>query len=225
MKFFRCAIGIFHKDLLSELRKREHINSIFFFALLILFLFSFALGTEPLLLQKLTPGLLWLAILFSSTLALERSFQAETESGCLDGLLLYSISPRAVFLGKLLSNLFFIVIVQIIVTSMMFILYGLDAPKNFKLLLLVFILGDVGIATLGTFYAVLTTKTKARYILLPLLLFPMLIPLLLGSVYVTQYALEGSLFSQSEMWLSLLGIYDSVFLAACFMAVGPLLEA
>ena len=187
-------------------------------------MFSFAIGAEPTLLQRMAPGLLWMVILFSSILTLERSFQTELEQGCMEGLLLYSNSYRALFLGKFLGNVIFIIFVQAVAVIAMFILYNLDFPKRPGLLLGVLLLGDIGIASIGTFYAALTAKTKARQVLLPLLLFPMLVPLILGAVYVTGFALTGDLFEESYAWIRLLLIFDTVFVAACFMAANPLME-
>lgn len=225
MKWLRTIGAIFYKDLLSEFRRREYLNSILFFALLIIFLFSFALGTDPKLLQRLAPGLLWLVILFSTVLALERSFYNELDWGCLDGLLLYSSGHRAIFLGKLLANLFFMLLVEILVTFFLFLLFGLPAPHHPEKMVLVFFLGNIGIATLGTFYAALCTKTRARQVLLPLLLFPMLVPLLLGAVHATQYSWEGDLFGRASSWLYLMSMFDLIFLAGCLLAIEPLLEA
>ncbi len=225
MKFFRCLWAVCYKDLLSELRKRQALNSILFFSLLIIFMFSFSIGAEPTLLQRMAPGLLWMVILFSSVLTLERSFQTELEQGCMEGLLLYSNSYRALFLGKFLANMIFIMFVQTVAMVAMFILYNLDDPKQTGMLFLVLFLGDIGIASIGTFYAALTAKTKARQVLLPLLLFPMLVPLILGAVYVTGFALTGDLFEQSFAWVRLLVIFDVVFVAACLMAANPLMEA
>ncbi|MDZ4224409.1 MAG: heme exporter protein CcmB, partial [bacterium] len=187
-------------------------------------LFSFALGTDPGLLKKISPGLLWLVILFSSVLALDRSFQAELEEGCLDHLVLYASSQRALFLGKAATNFCAILIVQVVTAFAMMILFDLPAPDDFPLLAAAFLLGDLGIAVLGTFYAALTIKTRARQAMLPLLLFPMLIPLLLSAVYATQTAMEGSLTNSGGSWLSLLAIYDLIFLTACTLAIEPLLE-
>ena len=163
-------------------------------------------------------------MLFGAVLAFERSFQAEAEEGCLDRLVLYAASPRALFLGKLFTNFIFIAVVQIAVFFLMTILFGLKRPNNFLLLAATFFLGDLGVATLGTFYAALITRTKARQVMLPLMLFPMLTPLLLGAVYATESAIGGELLDQTGLWLRLLFIYDGVFLAACLVAVGPLLE-
>lgn len=225
MNFIRSLFFITYKDFLSELRRRETVNTLLFFGVLIVFLFSFAVGPDPLLLKKLAPGLLWLVVLFSSILALDRSFQIEVEEGCLDRLILYAASPRALFLGKLLTNFLFILLVQSAVLFLMIILFDLSKPKEPLNLGVTFVLGNFGIATLGTFYAALITKMKARQVMLPLLLFPMLIPLLLASVYATQHALGGDPFQQSTPWIQMLLIFDLIFLPACLLIIETLLEA
>lgn len=225
MNFLRCLFAVCYKDLLGELRHREICNTLLFFAVLVVFLFSFALGTDPNLLKKIAPGLLWLVVLFSVMLALERSYQSEAEEGCLDRLVLYSVSPRAVFLGKLLTNLLFILIVQWTVLFLMMILFDLGWFENFWRLSAILFLGDLGVATLGTFYAALLARTRAAQVMLPLLLFPMLIPLLLASVYATEAAWLGELINRSSAWLQMLTVFDAIFLAACLLLVEPLMEA
>lgn len=224
MKFLRSLFAIVHKDLLSEMRRRERANTLLFFGVLVVFLFSFAMGTDPVLLKNLAPGFLWLVVLFSSILTLERSFQAEVEEGCLDRLILYSLSPRATFLGKFLTNFIFIAWVQVVILALMFFLFDFGWPKNFALLAAALFLGNLGISTLGTFYAALVTHAKARQALLPLLLFPMLIPLLLASVFITQQALAGNIFGEASSWLRMLVIFDVIFFAACLLVVQELLE-
>ncbi|MDO8526629.1 MAG: heme exporter protein CcmB [Deltaproteobacteria bacterium] len=225
MKFLRALYAICHKDLLSELRKREILNTLFFFSAIIIFLFSFAIGTDPTLLKKMAPGLLWLVVFFSAILALEKSYQSEMEEGCFDHLLLYSRSHHATFLGKLLTNFIFIALVGFLVMILMTILFNLPAPQNIGSLFLTFFLGILGVATLGTFYAALIAKTKAKATLLPLLLFPMLTPLLLAAVYATQLSLEESLINQLQSWLQMLVVFDAVFLSATLLVIGPLMEA
>lgn len=224
MTFLRCLLAICYKDILSEFRRLETLNTLLFFSVLIIFLFSFALGTDPSLLKHIAPGLLWLVVLFSAVLALERSFQAEVEQGCLDRLVLYAVSHRAIFLGKLVVNFLFILIVQVSVLLMMIVLFDLETPPKPMLLVAALFFGDLGIATIGTFYALLLAKTRARQVMLPLLLFPMLVPLLLASVYATQVALGGNLFYSSSVWIQMLVLYDVIFLAACWMVAGPLME-
>lgn len=225
MNFIRCLLFICHKDLLTEMRRREILNTLFFFGILIVFLFSFAIGPDPSLLRKLAPGLLWLVVLFSSILALDRSFQTEAEEGCLDRLILYASSPRALFLGKLSTNFLFIGMVQWVVLVFMILLFDLGWPQQPGNLVATFLLGDFGLATIGTFYAALLTKMKARQAMLPLLLFPMLIPLLLASVHATEHALGGDPFGPITPWIQLILIFDTIFLSACLLMIETLLEA
>lgn len=225
MKFLRAAFAIFAKDLLSELRERKKLNTILFFGVLITFLFSFAFGADPILLKKIAPGLLWLVILFSSLFALEESFDQEIREDCLDRLVLFAPSIQAVFLGKLLANLVFILLIQIIVFFFMFVLFGLEAPQQSGWLAVVLLAGSLGLATLGTFYSGLTGALKARQVLLPLLLFPMLIPLLLASILASQSALTGDLMGNIFVWLKVIAIFDLVFLAACWMVWPVVLES
>lgn len=226
MKFLRCLSVIVYKDILLESRKRETFYNLLFFSSIIIFLFSFAIGTDPSLLAKIAPGLLWLVVFFSSILALERSYQAELEEGCLDHLLLQAASHRAVFLGKMLTNFIFIGLVGFLVMGLMAVLFNLASPRHFGFLLSAFLLGNLGLSTLGTFYAALITKTQAKQSFLPLLLFPMLTPLLLASVYATQFALEGSLLNnEGTPWLQMLLIFDAVFLSASLLVIEPLMDA
>ncbi len=223
--FIRTTLAIFQKEFLSEMRKREKLNTLLFFGVVIIFLFSVALGADPNLLKTLAPGLLWLIVLFSALLGVEKTFQAEAEEGCLDRLILYSSSHRAVFLGKLLTNFVWILFIQVTILGLMFILFDLSLPEQVPTLLLTLFLGNVGIATLGTFYAALITHTRARQAILPLLLFPMLIPLLLAAVFATGSAFAGDIMGNALLWTKILVLFDVIFLAACFLGIGPLMEA
>lgn len=225
MRFLRCTMAICRKDLLTEARQRETVSTVCFFGLVVVLLFGFAVGSDTSWLTRLAPGLLWLTILLSVVVALERSFQAEAEEGCMDRLILYTASHRAVFLGKCVTNFCVIVFVQLIVGLAMTLLYDLPFPRQPGLLTTALLLGDVGIAVLGTFYSAVLSKTRARHVMLPLLLFPMLIPLLVSVVTTTQAALVGDLFGETVVWLRLLVLFDAIFIAAVFWTIDPLMEA
>ena len=219
--FARQTFAVFRKDITAELRRGHHILSIVLFGLLLLLLFSFALSVGPDLMRKMSAGLFWLAILFTSILSLGHSFRNETEDGQWEGLLLLGIDPKALFVGKLLTNLFFIFILQIFLLPLLAILY--DQPLNWSLSIAIG-LGSLGIATLGTFYAGLTATLKEGQILLPLLLFPMLVPVLLCSVNVTQLTLAHDLFGQQAAWLKLLIVFDTIFLLGSLLFADTLFE-
>ena len=206
--FCRQVFGLFAKDLVAEFREAHHFLSILLFGLLLLLLFSFALSVDPELMRKMSPGLFWLAVFFTTILSLQDSFRKETEDRQWDGLLLCGVDPKALYLGKLLSNLAFVVILQIVLLPLMAVLFDLSLTWSLGLVLL---LGSLGIATLGTFYAGLTASLREGQVLLPLLLFPMMVPVLLAAVHATEYSLVGDLFGQRAAWLKLLIAFDTIF--------------
>jgi heme exporter protein B len=222
MKLFaRQVFLIFKKDVMAELRRVHHLLSVLLFAVLLLLLFSFALSVDPELMRKMSPGLFWLAIFFSSILTLGQSFQEETSEGQWEGLLLLGADPKALFLGKLLGNLFFVTLLQIFILPLLAILF--DQPLNPQLGL-VLLLGSLGIATLGTFYAGLTATFREGQVLLPLLLFPMLVPVLLCAVSATTLVLARDLFGQQVAWLKLLIVFDTIFLLGSLICADFLFE-
>lgn len=207
--FPRQTLLVMKKDLIVELREARHFVSVILFGLLMLLLFSFALSVEAELMRRMAPGLFWIAVLFSSLFTLQRSFQMETEEGRWEGLLLLGTDPKALFLGKLSANLIFLLLLQTILLPLMVVLFDLSPTWR---LAVIFFLGSLGTVTLGTFYAGLTATFREGQVLLPLLLFPMLVPLLLASVHATHYLLVRDLFGQQAAWLKLLIVFDTVFL-------------
>lgn len=219
--FWRQVLILFRKDLTTELREPDHFVTLLLFGVLLLLLFGFALSVEPELMQKMAPGLFWLAILFATLLTLEHSFQKETEDGRWEGLLLMGIDAKALYLGKVLSNLVLVLLLQLALFPLMAILF--DISLNASLLLILF-LGSLGIVIPGTCYAALTTSLRGGQILLPLLLFPMLVPVLLASVKVTQLTLANDLFGQRMVWLQLLLLFDIVFLLGSLLTADTLFD-
>ncbi len=207
--FLRQVGAVFRKDLRVEFRQGHHLVSIVLFGALLLLLFSFALSVDPDLMRRMAPGLFWLAVFFTSILSLSHSFRQETEDGQWEGLLLLGTNPRALYLGKLLTNLMYALVLQVVLLLLMAILY--DQTPNLSLAAALF-LGSLGIATVGTLYAGLTASLREGQVLLPLLLFPMLVPVLLCAVNVTGLSLAHDLFGQQRAWLKLLILFDTIFL-------------
>lgn len=218
------AGAIFWKDMVAERRTKANFNAVVFFAVLMLLLFGFALGPDTEALRKASVGAIWLSILFSGILSFNRSYAVELESNALETLLLYPGDRRAVFLGKLAGNLAFVVLTEIIVVPMAAILYQVEILPRIFPLLGVLALGTFGFVTLGTFYAAMASRVRAREVLLPLLLFPMLVPLLLASVECTKAVLMGDLMGDWKAWIKLLVAFDIIFLAAAFVAFEHIIE-
>lgn len=219
--FMEQVQTIVWKDLVAEFREAHHLFSVVLFGLLLFLLFSFALSVDPELMRKMAPGLFWLALIFSSLLALEHSFRRESEDGQWSGLVLLGIDSRALYLGKLLGNLAVMLLCQVLLLPAMAALFDLSLSWSLGGVLL---LGSFGIATLGTLYAGLTNTLREGQVLLPLLLFPMLVPVLLASVKLTELLLAHDVFGQTIAWFKLLIVFDMVFLLGCLLLVGVLYE-
>ncbi len=200
------------KDVTVELRARERVNAMLFFAALTLFIFNFALGPDRERLREVAPGLLWLAFLFTGMLGLGRSFQAERENECFEELLLTPGDRESIFFGKLVGNVLFMLIAEALILPLFGILYNLDIWASLPALALIACLGTVGFSTLGTLLAAMTAHLRAREVMLPLLLFPRTVPVILGSVRATEAILSGEGLTQSMHWLKLLGGFDVIFL-------------
>lgn len=202
------------KDLTAERRSRSGLNAVTFLGVLVLLLFGFALGPDAAALEDAATGAIWLAILFAGVLAFNRSYQLELDGGALEPLLLYPGSRWSIFAGKLLANLAFVLLVEFIVIPVALVLFHVSVPDRWALQLGVTLLGTIGFVTLGTFYAAMSSRSRSREMLLPLLLFPMMIPVLLGAVQASTSLLEGNVMRDAGAWIRLLIVYDVVFVAA-----------
>lgn len=206
------------KDLTLERRTKANFNAVVFLAALMLLLFGFALGPDVEALRAAAAGILWLTILFAGSLAFNRAYQSELEDGALETLLLYPGSRRSIFVGKLVGNLVFVALVEVLLVPASAVLYNLPLASSLGGLALALGLGTFGFVTLGTFYAAMASRLRAREVLLPLLLFPMLVPLLVGAVEVTDAFLSADPFASTGNWLVMMAAYDVVFFLAALAA-------
>jgi heme exporter protein B len=200
------------KDVTVELRARERVNAMLFFAALVLFIFNFALGPDREKLREVAPGLLWLAFLFTGMLGLARSFQAERENECFEELLLTPGDRESIYYGKLAGTVLFMLIAEALILPLFGILYNLDIWGYLPSLALVAFLGTVGFSAVGTLLAAMTAHLRAREVMLPLLLFPLTVPVILGSVRATEAILAGGGLAGVSHWLILLSCFDVIFL-------------
>lgn len=220
----RRVAAIAWKDATAERRTKANFNAVVFLAALILLLFGFALGPEVEALQRAAGGVIWLTVLFAGVLSFNRSYEQELENGALDMLLLYPGDRRSIFVGKLIANLAFVLLVEVILLPTAAFLYDLPIARFVLPLGAVIALGTLGFVTLGTFYAAMASRLRAREVLLPLLLFPMLIPLLVAAVEATGAVLAGDAMGDAGAWMRLLVVFDLVFLVAAFLAFEYVIE-
>jgi heme exporter protein B len=220
----RAAWAIARKDAVAELRGKHATGSTLFFAALVLLLFGFALGPDSRRLAEIAPGLLWLAIVFAGLLAVSRLHLVETEDGALEQLALYPVERRAIYLGKVISGLAAMLVLGLLLLPAMAILYSVDIRAALGPLVLTVVLGSIGMAAVGTFYAGVTVRMRAREVMLPLLMLPIVAPLLLAAVKATTAALAGDPFNEMWSWLQLLAGFDIIMLVAAAGTYGFLLE-
>ena len=211
------------KDLTAERRTKANFNAVVFLAALILLLFGFALGPDTEALRRVAGGVLWLTVLFSGVLSFNRSYEQELENGALEMLLLYPGDRRSIFLGKLIANLAFVLLVEAVLIPLAAVLYDIPIWGVMAPLALVLLLGSIGFVTLGTFYSAIASRLRAREVLLPLLLFPMLIPLLIAAVQATG-AILGELATDAGDWVRVLVVFDIVFFVGALFAFEYIIE-
>jgi heme exporter protein B len=216
--------AIVWKDLTAERRTKANFNAVVFLAGLILLLFGFALGPDQAALREVAGGVLWLTVLFSGVLSFNRSYEQELENGALELLLLYPGNRKSIFLGKLLANLTFVLLVEAVLIPAAAILYDIPIWSVIVPLAAVLLLGTFGFVTLGTFYSAMASRLRAREVLLPLLLFPMLIPLLIAAVQATSAILAGDLLGVSGSWVSVLVVFDVIFFVGTLFAFEHIIE-
>jgi heme exporter protein B len=210
------------KDLLLEWRTRARANALLFFAVATLLLFSFALGPDTTFLRRAAGGTLWLAILLASVLALGEGFRVEQENSALDGLRLAPADARALFLAKALANAVLLMLLGAVVLPVLAALAGvawvtsLRAGSTVELpgpvaMSLVLVLGCLAISAPGTVYAAIASNARARDVLLPLLLFPLLIPVLVAAAKASALVFEGDPMGQFDSWVGLLASFDLIY--------------
>jgi heme exporter protein B len=220
--YIRAVGAVIWKDLSAELRSREMLSAMLVFSLLVLLIFNFALELDVRTRETLTSGILWVTFAFAGTLGLNRSMAIEKDRGCLDGLLLAPVDRSAIYFGKMLGNLVFMLIVAAIVLPVFSVLYNVNLFDPG--LILVILLGSFGYVVVGTLLASMAVQSRTRDLLLPILLFPVVLPVLIPAVKASNGFLLGVQIEEIMPWLNLLIAYDVIFLAVSFMVFDFVVE-
>ena len=201
------------KDLLLELRSRDLIVSVVVFGLLVVVVFNFALNNTPGRSEELAPGILWASFAFAAVLAMNRAFVRDQEQGGLEGLLISPVSRDAIFLGKALTSLIFMLLVEAVLLPVYAVMLDFSA-LSWTLMLTIF-LGTMGFAVVGTLFSAMAVQTRSREIMLPVLFFPVLLPVIIAAVEASTRAVGGETFIGLGRWLPLIGVFDALFLVIC----------
>jgi len=219
---WKAVFAIVQKDLAAEYRSRELISSMMVFAVLVIIIFNYTLNLEPNLRAKVTAGVLWGTFAFAGNIGLNRSMAVEKDRGCLDGLLLAPVDRSAILFGKAISTLIFMLLVEVIMLPLYGLFYGVNLLNPG--LLMVMLLGSIGYVVVGTLLSSMAVQTRMRDILLPIILFPIIIPILLASVDASNGFLNGREFAKIQPALSLLIALDVIFTALAYMVVDYVVE-
>jgi heme exporter protein B len=224
LSFFRQSLTIAGKDLRSELRSKETINATLSFAVVILLLFSFAFEPTSEQIEELTGGLLWLVFAFAATLVINRSFARDLPNDCLDALLASPISGAALFLGKAVANFVLLLAVELISLPIYGLFYNVAWTRQFWQLMLVVLLTTWGLAVVGTTFSAMTVNLRLRELMLPMLVYPILIPCLLAAIQLTAVLMMGKpIEGDMRLWLRLLVGFDVIYTALALTLVDNVL--
>lgn len=215
MTDFAFVITLARKDLMQELRSKAATVATLFFAAIVLVIQAFAFSERDGLLAIIAPGALWVALAFAGVISAAQSYQSELEEGAFEQLLMYPIPRATIFLGKLLANWLYMSVLGLVLLPVAILFFGMKVGASWPLLLLTVLLGTLGFALIATFYAALTANLRARESLLPVLMFPVVVPILLASVRATREIAGAGNLGISLSWLQLLLAFDLVYVVVC----------
>lgn len=220
--YIKAVSAIAWKDLAAELRSRELLTAMLVFSTLIILIFYFSLDLDAKTRNDITAGVLWVTFAFAGTIGLNRSMAIEKDRGCLDGLLLAPVDRTAIYFGKVISNLAFMLIVEVITLPVYSIFYNVNLfNAGFVGVIL---LGSIGYTAVGTILSTMTVQARTRDMLLPIMLFPVIIPVLVAAVKASSGFLLGAEMAEITPWLNILIVYDVIFIALAFMVFDFVVE-
>jgi heme exporter protein B len=218
----RKVWAIVAKDVAAELHTREMVSAMLVFAVLATLVFSFALDLRGEVARAAAPGILWATVAFAGTLGLSRSLAREQQASCIDGLLLAPMDRSIIFFGKAIGNLVIMVVVEVMLLPLCAVLF--DVPLLQAGVLMVMGLGTVGYAAVGTLLAGIAVNTRAREVMLPILLLPLAVPILIAGVRAVGGLLEGGTLAEVGSWVGLLVAYDAIVVAVSMLVFGYVVE-
>jgi heme exporter protein B len=219
MRFVRQTFTIAAKDLRSELRTKESLNAAASFALVILLLFSFAVDPTSEVVREMSGGLLWIVFSFSGALILNRAFSRELQNDCLDALISSPVSPSALYLGKVVANFLLVLLIEVLCYPAFGFFYNITWTAQLPNLILVSLLGTWSMTVVGTMFSALTVNLRLRELMLPMLVYPMMIPALMAAMQLTTVLISGEPMGDNAIWLKLLIGFDIIFTALALALV------
>jgi heme exporter protein B len=222
MRWARQVWALVWRDFVVELRTRESLSTMLLFALITLVIFDFAFDLRVDNVREVAPGALWVAFTFAGILGLSRSLARDQEQGALEGLMLSPIGRGTIYVGKALANFLTMTLTEAILLPLFSALF--DVPLIQGNIMLIILLGTIGFVAMGTLLAAMAVNTRAREVLLPILLFPISVPVLLAAVKATGALLDGETLAAVSHWLRLIVVYDVVACVVAYLTFDAILS-
>ncbi len=216
--------AVFRKDLLIELRTKDSLNAMLFFGIVVLVIFNFALESTRDTIRLAVPGVLWVSFVFSGTLGLNRMFASEKENSCLQGLLMVPMDRGIIYLGKMMAASVFMLIAEAVIFVFSLVFFNLTVWPEIPYLILVFFIGTLGFTSVGTILSAIAVNTRMREVLLPLILFPVVLPILVNAVEATSIILNSPDYSALKLPLTVMSTFTIVFGTLAYLLFEFVLE-
>ncbi len=222
--YFGRVMYIALKDLKVEVRSKERLYAMMVFSILVMVIFNFAFDPGAEYIKEVAPGILWVALVFSATLGLNKTFASEKEQDCLQGLMLSPLDRSGIYFGKVLSNTLLSLIVAMLTLPFFAVFFNISLVDVFLPLTLVVVLATIGFIAVGTLFAAISVGVKRGEMILPILLFPIEVPVIIAAVKATSMILDGRMLVDYSMWLKILVLFDIIFLMVSFVTFDYLVE-
>ena len=222
MSFLKKALAITWKDALAEMRTKEIISAVLVFTLLVIVIFNFAFGKRQDIVKEVASGMLWVTFAFAGVLSLNRAFIMEKEDGCLEGLMVSPVSRDAVYVGKMISSLLFMLMIEAISLPIFSALFGV--PVLSVQMIVIVLLTTFGFVAVGTLFSALAVNTKAREMVLPILFFPIIAPVIICAVNASDLAITGATWGELGKWLQVIIAFDAIFVVVSYLIFAYVIE-
>jgi len=222
MKFWSQVRAIVWKDILSEIRTKESITSVLVFTLLVIVIFNFAFDSNTQTMNLVAPGILWVTFAFAGVISLNRGFLVEKEENCIEGLLACPVPREAIYLGKVIGSLVFMLAVEAIGLPLFAFLFNL--PVLSLQVIVITLLTTIGFTAVGTLFSAMAVNTKAREMVLPILFLPLVSPIIISAVKASGLSLSGETWGAMANWLAIIGTFDVIFMVASYLLFNFIIE-
>ena len=223
MPFLHKVLAILAKDIQLEFRTKEMLSAMLIFALLVVVIFSFAFDVTSVGLREVFPGMLWVAFFFAGVLGLNRSFASERQNGAIQGLMLAPVDS-AIYFAKVIGNFLFMAITEAVALPVFLVLFDYRFVGSIPILIVILVMSTFGFIAVGTFLSALAANTRTSEILLPIILFPVLVPVVMAAVQTTKGVFSADPLYTYALWFKVLAAYDFIFLVVPFLLFDYVLE-